>query len=126
MWPSVIHISGWDKKFIYIEWQLCGSLHKQLLSKSTSYSYLRKSSWARGQCIVRSGGISHIVPWLITKSCLISQFQISSRKSETLGRGSWYPAEGLSLDLKTGLQILGRCSWDQIFGRGFHQIWSLN
>ena len=67
-----------------------------------------------------------LLPWLITTSCLISQFQISGRKSETLGQLPWYPAEGLSLNLKTSLQILGRCSWNQISGRGFHKIWSLN
>ena len=69
-------------------------------------------------------GIS--LPWLITTSPLISVFQISGRISETLGRGSQYPAKGLSLDLKTSLQILGRRSWVQISWQGFHQIWSLN
>ena len=34
--------------------------------------------------------------------------------------------EGLSLDLKTSLKTLDRCSWNQISGRRFHQIWSLN
>ena len=47
----------------------------------------------------------------ITTSCLISEFQMSGRTSETLDRGSWYPARGLSLDFKASLQILGRCSW---------------
>ena len=66
------------------------------------------------------------VPWLITTFCLISEFQISSRISETLGRGSSYPVESLSLDLSSSLQILVRGSWDQISGQRFHKIWSLN
>ena len=37
------------------------------------------------------------VPWLITTSCLISQFQISGRKSETLGRGFKLSAEDLDI-----------------------------
>ena len=53
--------------------------------------------------------LSRNLPWLITTSCLISQF-----------------LSGLSLDLKTSLQTLGRRFCDQIFGRVFHQIWSLN
>ena len=35
------------------------------------------------------------LPWLITTSCLISQFQISGSKSETLGRGFKLTAEDL-------------------------------
>ena len=66
------------------------------------------------------------LPWLITTSCLTSQFQISCRTSETLGRGSRYPAEGLSLDLKISLHFLGRGFWVQISGRRFYQIWFLN
>ena len=37
------------------------------------------------------------LPWLITTSCLISQFQISGRKSETLGRGFKLSAEDLDI-----------------------------
>ena len=48
--------------------------------------------------------------------CLISEFQISDWISEILSRGSWHPAEGLSLDLQTSPQILGRGSWNQISG----------
>ena len=36
---------------------------------------------------------------------------MSGRKSETLGRGSWYLSKDLSLDFETNLQIHGRCSW---------------
>ena len=39
----------------------------------------------------------YIVPWLITTSCLISQFQISGRKFETLGRGFKLSAEDLDI-----------------------------
>ena len=38
---------------------------------------------------------------------------MSGRTSKTLGRGSWYPAEGLSLDLKISLHFLGRGFWVQ-------------
>ena len=55
-----------------------------------------------------------IVPWLITTSCLISGFQIFGRPSETLGRKSWYPVEGLSLDLQTSCQILSVYSGSDI------------
>ena len=60
--------------------------------------------------------ISHIQP----------QIWNSRPRIWTFGRGSWQTAEGLTLDLKTALQILGRYSWDQISGQEFHQIWSLN
>ena len=82
---------------------------------------INKINWYLLTCAINAT-CKNRIPWLITTSCLISQFQISGRKSETLGRGSWYPAEGLSLDLRTSLQILGRRSWNQISGRGFHQI----
>ena len=60
--------------------------------------------------------ISHIRP----------QIWNSRPRIWTFGRGSRQPPEGLTLYLKTALQILGRYSWDQISGQGFHQIWSLN
>ena len=58
-----------------------------------------------------------ILPWRITISCLICEFQISDRTSETLGRGSWY-LQSLSLDLQTKIcpQIFDRGSWSQISG----------
>ena len=37
-------------------------------------------------------------------------FRCPGRTSETLGRGSLYRAEGLSLDFKVGLHFLGRGS----------------
>ena len=40
----------------------------------------------------------YILPWLITTSHLTSEFQISGRTSENLGKGFWYPAEVLSLN----------------------------
>ena len=46
------------------------------------------------------------LPWLITTSCLISQFQISGRKSETLGRGFKLSAE--DLDMRPRILISGR------------------
>ena len=66
------------------------------------------------------------LPWLIAASCLISEFQISGRTSETLGWGSWHPRESLSLYLQTSSQILVQGSWDQISSQEFHQIWSSN
>ena len=71
----------------------------------------------------------YFVPWLITKFCLISEFYISGCPFENLGRGSWYPTEDFSLDIK--ISSLDFCSanprlifLDQIsdfknLGRGF-------
>ena len=42
----------------------------------------------------------NILPWLITTSCLISEFQISGRTSETLSREFKSSAEDLYIRLR--------------------------
>ena len=60
-----------------------------------------------------------LLSWLIITSCLISNFQVFGRTSETLDRRSLYPAEGSGLDLQTSPQILGRGSSNQVSGQIF-------
>ena len=40
----------------------------------------------------------------------MSKFQMYGHTSETIGQGSWYPVEDLSLDFNTSLKIFSQCS----------------
>ena len=56
----------------------------------------------------------------------VADYYIGSGSQVSGIRRSRCSAEGLSQDLKNILQILGRCSWDQISGRGFRRKLTLS